>query len=165
MGGWQALTVDVRKAHKLVKVKQEERGLLLFWRPAARNVPATLCGYNVCHFGASFSAYWWSRVGAWLVRAVHQLLFVRHGAWLYVDDLLVAGEGNAYRTSVEKLRKKFRFGSWNVGQGRYLGLELKQHNDGLIEISDPHYHEKLVPVKYAKDAKDDDLANPLQVSQ
>ena len=50
-----------------------------------------LYGYTVCHFGARFSAYWWQRLGALLLRIAHQLLAQQpHKAWLYVDDLLAA---------------------------------------------------------------------------
>ena len=44
--------------------------------------------YSVCHFGASFSAYWWGRTVALLVRILHQLIWSSHAAWNYVDDLL-----------------------------------------------------------------------------
>ena len=45
----------------------------------------------VCHFGARFSAYWWQRVGALLLRLLHRLLASEpHKAWLYVDDLLLS---------------------------------------------------------------------------
>ena len=47
--------------------------------------------YVVCHFGGRFSAYWWQRAGAFLLRQCHELLaFAPHRAWLYVDDLLSA---------------------------------------------------------------------------
>ena len=34
----------------------------------------------------AFSSYWWSRVGAWLVRVLHRFIWLQHGLWLYVDD-------------------------------------------------------------------------------
>ena len=50
-----------------------------------------LYGYTVCRFGARFSAYWWQRLGALLLRIARQLLAQQpHKAWLYVDDLLAA---------------------------------------------------------------------------
>ena len=45
--------------------------------------------YRNAYFGARFSAYWFSRVGAWLVRQLHRFLWIKHGLWLYVDDGLV----------------------------------------------------------------------------
>ena len=77
--------MDFKAAHKQVKVKPEDRGLLLF------SHKDKLYHYRVCRFGARFSAYWWQRVGAFLLRQIHHLLTVMpHKAWLYVDDLLAA---------------------------------------------------------------------------
>ena len=38
--------------------------------------------------GGAFSAYWWARVGALLHRLGHQLLYVSHAGFLFVDDWL-----------------------------------------------------------------------------
>ncbi|CAE8581638.1 unnamed protein product [Polarella glacialis] len=75
-------TMDVSKAHKRIKVRHEDQGLLMFRHAGI------LYYYVVCHFGGSFSAYWWSRVGSALTRISHQLLWVSHAGWLYVDDWL-----------------------------------------------------------------------------
>ena len=84
-GAFIGAPLDFKAAHKQVKIRPEERGLLLF---SHRNV---LYHYKVCHFGARFSAYWWQRVGAFLMRHIHSLLsFMPHKAWLYVDDILAA---------------------------------------------------------------------------
>ena len=80
----QGAALDFKAAHKRVKVKPSDQGLLLF-RHANR-----LFAYVVCHFGARFSAYWWQRVGALLLRLLHHVLAHEpHKAWLYVDDLLL----------------------------------------------------------------------------
>ena len=75
-------SADVRKTHKRLKVAEEERGLLLFI------LMGQIFFYKVCHFGGSFSAYWWSRVGALLLRLAHRLVWVSHTGFLYVDDFL-----------------------------------------------------------------------------
>ena len=81
----QGAALDFKAAHKRVKVRPSDQGLLLF-KHAGR-----LYAYVVCHFGARFSAYWWQRVGALLLRLLHRLLASEpHKAWLYVDDLLLA---------------------------------------------------------------------------
>ena len=82
-GSWVALALDFKAAHRTVKVEKQEQGTLLF------EVDNTLHYYTVCHFGAKFSAYWWSRLGGMLTRIAHDLLASepRH-MWLYVDDLL-----------------------------------------------------------------------------
>ena len=77
------LSLDFKAAHKCVKVRADEQGCLLFQHAGK------LYHYTVCHFGAKFSAYWWQRVGALLLRIMHALLArFAHKAWLYVDDLL-----------------------------------------------------------------------------
>ncbi len=84
-GAFIGASLDFKAANKQVKIRPEERGLLLF---SHRDV---LYHYKVCHFGARFSAYWWQRVGAFLMRHIHSLLsFMPHKAWLYVDDILAA---------------------------------------------------------------------------
>ena len=44
--------------------------------------------YRVAPFGATFSASWWSRLGGWMLRFFHFLLWWAHVALLYVDDYL-----------------------------------------------------------------------------
>ena len=39
-------------------------------------------------FGATFSAAWWSRLGGWMLRLFHFLVWWAHIALLYVDDFL-----------------------------------------------------------------------------
>ena len=74
---------DFKAAHKQIQVRPEEHGLLLF---AHQGV---VYHYRVCHFGGRFSAYWWQRFSALLLRQIHSLLGGSpHRAWLYVDDLL-----------------------------------------------------------------------------
>ena len=61
-GAWSALALDVKAARKRIKVRPSDQGALLFaWR-------GKLYHYTVCHFGAKFSAYWWRRIGAQIVR-------------------------------------------------------------------------------------------------
>ena len=84
-GAYISASIDLKAAHKRVKVHDTEQGLLLF----AFN--GTLWRYVVCHFGAKFSAYWWQRVGGLITRILHaSLAQFPHRAWLYVDDLLAA---------------------------------------------------------------------------
>ena len=77
-----AFTADVSKAHKRIRLHPEEQGLLLFqWM-------GILYHYKVCHFGGRFSGYWWARMGAYLHRMLHRIIFISHAGWLYVDDWL-----------------------------------------------------------------------------
>ena len=82
---WIGASLDFKAAHKQVKVRPKDQGLLLF------EFQSKLYGYVVCHFGARFSAYWWQRLGALLLRIARSRLASQpHKAWLYVDDLLAA---------------------------------------------------------------------------
>ena len=58
---WNGFTLDVKAAHKRVKVHPSELGLLLF------RVKGRTFVYQVCHVGGKFSAYWWGRVAALLI--------------------------------------------------------------------------------------------------
>ena len=82
-GTFLGASFDFKAAHKQVQVHPSEHGLLLF------SHQGVLYHYRVCHFGGRFSAYWWQRFAATLLRLIHGILaFAPHRAWLYVDDLL-----------------------------------------------------------------------------
>ena len=80
---WVALSFDVASAHKLVRVRPEEQGVGCF------ALGDELFVYRSCFFGAKNSAYWFSRVGAWLVRMIHQFVYIPHACLLYVDSGLL----------------------------------------------------------------------------
>ena len=62
------LSLKATPAHKCIKVKPSERGLAAFtWQGKAYR-------YKTCHFGATYSAYWWSRASAMIQRHIHILL-------------------------------------------------------------------------------------------
>ena len=66
------LSLDVKSAHKRVAIHPSEQGLVGFaWQ-------GKLYFYKVCPFGATFSAHWWSRLGGFLLRLAHRLLFLPH---------------------------------------------------------------------------------------
>ena len=65
-----------------VVLHPSERGLVGF------SMGGKLHFYNVTPFGAVFSASWWARLGGWILRAMHLLLWFSHAGFLYVDDFL-----------------------------------------------------------------------------
>ena len=75
-------SLDIKSAHKRVVLKESEQGLLGF------SLNDSLYFYRVCLFGATFSAYWWQRLGGWILRFFHQAVWIPHAGWLYVDDYL-----------------------------------------------------------------------------
>ena len=78
-----AATFDVKSAHKRIVLAERHQGLVGF------TFRGKIFFYRVCPFGATFSAFWWGRLGAWLVRTFHRLIWIQHGLWLFVDDFLL----------------------------------------------------------------------------
>lgn len=78
-----ALTLDVAKAHRRIKIAPCDGGLLSFW------YQNTLFRSKTLNFGARASGYYWSRVAGLMVRCFHNFLHVRHALFQYVDDLLI----------------------------------------------------------------------------
>ena len=73
-------SLDIKSAHKRIVIKDSEWGLVGF------TLDDRIYFYRVCPFGATFSAAWWSRVGAFILRCFHRLIWLIHVALLYVDD-------------------------------------------------------------------------------
>ena len=84
---WIAFSLDVAKAHKHMRVHPSEQGFSSFCAVDSAGQNHWLV-YRTCHFGAAWSAYWWSRAGAAYVRCVHRLPHGGHFLAMYVDDLL-----------------------------------------------------------------------------
>lgn len=75
-------SLDIKSAHKRIKIKESECGLLGF------QFQGKLFFYRVCPFGGAFSARWWSRLGGFLLRFFHRLIWISHAGLLYVDDFI-----------------------------------------------------------------------------
>jgi len=122
---WCAVTIDVKAAHKRIRMREQDGGLSLF------QFMGILWRFVVCHFGASWSAFWYARVGAALHRLLHRILWdVKHLAWVYVDDtLLLLRQSSALESTALVLMLFAGLGvplSWHkIAQGPevpYLGL-------------------------------------------
>ncbi len=86
------LALDVREAHRLPRVHPSD------WehQGCRSNLTSDLFVFVVGCFGISSAAYWWSRLGGALVRAVHLLSMPTDELWL----LLLADDLKAESTSV-----------------------------------------------------------------
>jgi hypothetical protein len=73
-------SLDIKSAHKLVVIRNSDSGLLGF------TLDNAIYFYNVAPFGATFSAFHWTRVGSFILRCIHFLLWWVHAGFLYVDD-------------------------------------------------------------------------------
>ena len=83
-------SLDVKSAHKLV-LRKTEQGLVGF------SLDGAIYLYKVCPFGASFSAYHWTRLGSFLLRWFHHLLWLQHAGLLYVDDFFFISPQNRWQ--------------------------------------------------------------------
>ena len=70
---WWLFSFDVQGAHKLVRVREDEQGFSIFVLDGVWYV------YRSCYFGCRWAAYWFSRVGSWLVRLLHRFIWITHG--------------------------------------------------------------------------------------
>ena len=83
IGEFSALVLDIHAAHKQICLHPKEQGLVLF------QFNNRTYFYTVAHFGARFSAWWWQRLAALILRLLHQFLHSGHRGWIYVDDILL----------------------------------------------------------------------------
>ena len=93
-GDWHGFSLDIQAAHKQIRLHESDQGLVMF------SFEGRLFHYRVAHFGGKFSAFWWSRLGALLMRLLHIFLHEGHRAWLYVDDLLLVSKESFFRETV-----------------------------------------------------------------
>lgn len=89
-----SLLLDFSKAHRRVKIKEEEQGFL-----ACRLDNASTWLNKVGTFGISSAAFWWSRLAGGLVRALHGLLGPRWALeiLLYADDIEITAANHLKR--------------------------------------------------------------------
>ena len=76
------LVLDMSKAHRRIKVRPQDQGLLCFHHRGKLFQCLTL------NFGARASSYYWARAAGLLCRLLHRIIYVNHGLMIYVDDLL-----------------------------------------------------------------------------
>ena len=93
-GRWIAITLDVKSAHKIMRVAEKDGGCSFF------GIEGILYRYLTCHFGAAWAAYWYGRIAGMLMRLVHLIVGCPHLGFAYVDDtLLVVPEAEALNTA------------------------------------------------------------------
>ena len=79
-GDHMGFSVDVKAAHKRIVLHDQEQGLVGF------TLDGRLFFYRVTPFRAVFSAHWWARLGGFLLRIFHRIIWWVHTGFLYVDD-------------------------------------------------------------------------------
>ena len=92
------LAIDVKEAHRLPLIRQED------WRFQACRARAggSIYVYKCGVFGIASIAYWWSRLGGALVRLAHLLAIPEDGLWLMLmaDDLKAESTGERPKRSI-----------------------------------------------------------------
>ncbi|CAE6968846.1 unnamed protein product [Symbiodinium sp. CCMP2592] len=79
-----AFSLDIRAAHKTIRIRKKDRGLAGIKLEDGRHL-----WYRVCPFGTGFSALWWARLSAFMIRTFHLLIWLCHALGIFVDDLLL----------------------------------------------------------------------------
>eukprot|EP00435_Cladocopium_sp_Y103_P015753 s1700_g3.t2 len=63
---------------------------------------------------------------------------------VHVDDVVIGGKGEQYRTALEQLRQAFPFRKWKRHEGQFCGSYLKQDQETYaIEVSQVEFVDKL----------------------
>ena len=87
--------VDVRKAHRQIRIKGSDWGLL---GCRADDKSSDVYLNKVGTFGVASAGYWWSRLAALIVRLVHYRLGAELAIWLllYSDDGALFAHGREF---------------------------------------------------------------------
>ena len=88
-GKLAGFALDVKSAHKTARVRPADQGLLGVTLPSADGFGTRYLFYQVCPFGANFSALWFQRLGSFFLRILHLWIWLRHALLGYVDDFLL----------------------------------------------------------------------------
>ena len=80
---------DIKSAHKTVRVRDSDQGLLGVSLPKIQGPGRRWLFYRVCPFGANFSALWFQRLGSFFLRTLHLWTWLRHALLGYVDDFML----------------------------------------------------------------------------
>ena len=75
---------------------------------------------------------------------------------IHVDDILCCGSGERFRKRVQVLRESFPFGSWKSLQepSMFCGCEIRQKEDGSIELNQERYAEGINEIPLSKVRKE-----------
>lgn len=80
------LSLDTKAAHQRICIWEEEHCLLDF--TLQKKLYFSRCNPPL-FLGVTFFAAWWARLGGWMLRFFHSLIWRAHVALPYVDDFLL----------------------------------------------------------------------------
>ena len=83
---------------------------------------------------------------------------------IVVGDLTMAVRPDQEKYVEGKLKAKYTYGTWDVGEGKCLGRFLKQREDWSIEVTQSKWVSEMTPLTIGKGRKDDDLCTPEEIT-
>lgn len=72
---------------------------------------------------------------------------------LHVDDMVVGGSGVFHERVISRLKQRYPFKHWNVGEGMSLGKRLKQQEDFSIVCDQREYAEKVQTIPLTRERR------------
>ena len=60
-----------------------------------------------------------------------------HGTIGVADDDIAGGADEVWEQAISKLKKRFTFGRWEVGKGKFCSREVVQAADGSMRVGQP----------------------------
>ena len=72
---------------------------------------------------------------------------------MHVDDMMLTGRGELFKRTIAELRRAHDFGSWKVGEGKFLGGMVHRRSDGSVTIDQAEYCSRLRYLKIPPGAK------------
>ena len=88
-GKLSGFALDVKSAHKTARVRPSDQGLPGITLPRQNASGSRYLFYQICPFGANFSALWFQKLGSFFIRTLHLWIWLRHALFGYVDDFLL----------------------------------------------------------------------------
>ena len=73
---------------------------------------------------------------------------------VHVDDG-IGGGSPEFMDMLKQIESRFKFGSFEVGQFKYTGIDFRQWDDGSIEYDQKRYIEKIEPISVSKERRQD----------
>ena len=75
---------------------------------------------------------------------------------IHVDDILCCGQGVVFEQKIANLKGSFPFGAWrSLAEGAiFCGCELKQREDGSIELNQERYGEGVCEIPITRNRKE-----------
>ena len=162
--GWTLKSFDIKAAFLQGELQSQDRKLAIEpveeLRRAMQLKPNEICELTKSAYGLVDAPFMWYQI---LVKAIKELKFLqspfdpcqfvlRHPCGklagilgIHVDDGLASGD-SYFDTQVAALEQRFPFGAKKSTEFTFTGVDLKQHPDKGITLSQSAYVRKIAPI-------------------